>query len=185
MFLASLERAPIRKATAEQRRLWLLAAEGITVRTDASIHLLGNRYWTEALLDLRGAKVAARFDPEALHEGLHVYRLDGSYVAHAPCVEAAGFADQAAARAHAQARRSWLKAQAEALRAERKLSIEDVAAMQMAVMATPAPEPRVVRPVFGNLALKPSAEPAIAADETLVAFQKGVVRLFQQPEGAG
>lgn len=164
VFTESLEQhaALIRRATAAQRRLWLLAAEAVVVRTDGSVHLAGNRYWSDGLLGLIGHKVTLRFDPEALHEPLHVYRLDGAYLGQAECQEAAGFADTAAARRHGLARRRWLRAQKEMLEHERQLSIQDLAAMLRDVPAAePAapPETRVVRAVFGNTALKASPEP--------------------------
>lgn len=164
VFAESYAQAPIRKATAAQRRLWLLAAEAVTVRQDGSVHLLGNRYWAEFLPGLIGHKVTLRFDPEALHEPLHVYRLDGAYCGAAECVEAAGFADTEAARRHGQARKRWLRAQKEMLDAERTMDIRDVAALlaKATPEAPPAPaEARLVRPVFGNTALKPKAQPEL------------------------
>ena len=94
-FAASYEVSPIRKATAEQRRLWLLAAEAISVNpTDGSITLLNNRYWSEFLHERRGQKVVVRFDPQRLHDDLHVYRLDGAYLGAAKCVDRVGFGDE-------------------------------------------------------------------------------------------
>lgn len=186
-FHASYANAPIRKATAEQRRMWLLAAEGVSVRSqDATIHLLGNRFWCEDLIELAGGKVIARFDPDGLHEGVHVYRLDGSYVAHAPCIEAAGFASTADARTHAQARKAFMRAVKEQLAAETTLGIGGVAALLPTIDApepAPLPEPTVVRPVFGNLAVKPIASMDLSPDETLAAFNRGVLRLVQSQEG--
>jgi len=43
-FARSYESAPVRKVTDEQRRLLLLAAEGLKVR-QGGIHLLGNQFW--------------------------------------------------------------------------------------------------------------------------------------------
>lgn len=146
-FAASYAEAPIRKATAEQRRLWLLAAEAIGVSgVDGSITLMGNRYWGAFLEQFRGQKVTVRFDPQRLHDDLHVYRLDGAYLGAAKCIERVGFADQDAARESARDRNSFIKATKAALAAERKLSIADVAAL-MPEPETPAgpPATRVVR----------------------------------------
>ncbi|NIX75416.1 transposase domain-containing protein [Microvirga terricola] len=185
-FQANYAQSPIRKATAEQRRLWLLAAEGVSVRSqDATIHLLGNRFWCEALVNIAGGKVVARFDPDALHDGIHVYRLDGSYVAHAPCIEAAGFASTADARIHAQARKAWMKGQAQILAAETKLGIDGVAALLPTLPEqdpAPLPVPNVVRPLFGNLAVKATPVEDISPDETLAAFSRSVLRLVQSQE---
>ena len=187
VFAASYAEAPIRRVTAEQSRLWLLAAEAVSVRSDATIHIAGNRYWCEALIGLAGSKVVARFDPDDFHAGLHVYRADGAYVAHAPCIEDTGFLDAAAARQHGQARRAWMRAQRELLNAERTLGIDVAAAMLPKVeQPAPMPPPKVIRPVFasGNLAVKAdmSAEAELSAENSLAAFQRGVLRLVKDQE---
>lgn len=162
-FTESYRTAPIRRATEEQRRLWLLAAEGIRSRRDGSIELLGNRYWSEQLVDFAQTKLIVRFDPQNLHDGVHVYRLDGSFVASAPVIEAVGFADVEKARQHAQKRTAWLRAQRDMLEAERVIGIDQVAALLPTVEAPPPPETKVVRPIFGNTAL--AARPIEDADE--------------------
>jgi len=156
-FAASYQTAPIRKATAEQRRLWLLAAEGISVgRTDGAIMLLNNRYWSEFLLQHRGQKVTVRFDPQRLHTDVYVYRLDGAFLGAAACVHAVGFADVEKAREHAQERGRFMKATRAAAKAERKLSIAEVAALLPTPEdPPPAPATRVVRLVHGAGALQP------------------------------
>ena len=162
-FAASYAAAPIRKATAEQQRLWLLAAEAVRVDArDGSIQLEGNRYWSDALVAHRGQRVTVRFDPEALQEPLHVYRTDGAYIAAAECVAAVGFNDVNAAREHGRARKAWVRANRDLLAAERSMSIKQLADMlPEPAEPEPLPEPRVVRPVFttrGNTAVAP-AEP--------------------------
>ena len=109
-FHESYRAAPIRRATEEQRRLWLLAAEGVRSRRDGSIELLGNRYWSEQLVDHAQQKLIVRFDPQLLHGEIHAYRLDGSFIASAPVIEAVGFADVEKARLHAHKRNAWLRA---------------------------------------------------------------------------
>ncbi len=189
VFNASYADAIIRKASPEQCRLWLLAAEGATVRKDGSIHLEGNRYWHEKLIDHVGAKVVLRFDPDALHDDIHVYRLDGAYLVAAPVIEAVGFADTAAARDHARARKSWLKAQKELLKSEKRLSIDELAAMLPAVQDVgPAPEPKVIRPTFGNLAVaaRPANDTDYDQDEVMESFGRGLraLRLVTENENA-
>ena len=176
-FIESYRTSPIRRTSAEQDRLWLLAAENITARRDGSIELLGNRFWTEQLVEHAQQKLIVRFDPQALHDQVHAYRLDGSYLCSAPVIEAAGFADVDAARKHAHARAKWLRSQKDMLDAERVIGIEQVAAMMPAVEDTPAPEPsRVVRPIFSAggaaLALKPSDETDF--DENEERARKGI-----------
>ena len=57
----------IRKATEQQRRLWLMGAEGLrpNART-AQIRFMGNGYFSEWMHDIAGQKVVARFDPADL-----------------------------------------------------------------------------------------------------------------------
>jgi transposase InsO family protein len=150
VFQESYRVSPIRRASDEQRRLWLLAVEGIRSRRDGSIELQGNRYWTEQLVDFAQHKLIVRFDPQALHTEIHAYRLDGSYICSAPVIEAAGFADVEKARQHAQSRNKWLRAQKDMLEAERVIGIDQVAALMPKAEQTPAPETKVVRPIFGT-----------------------------------
>ncbi len=40
---------------------------------------------------IAGKKVVARFDPDDLHAGLHVYDLEGQYLGHGATLEKGGF----------------------------------------------------------------------------------------------
>lgn len=180
VFAESYAAAPIRQASAHQRRLWLLAAEQITVsRTDGSISLLGNRYFDPFLHEHRGERVTIRFDPELLHQAIHVYRADGDYLGAAEVIEAAGFLDAGAARRHAQARKAYMRGIKMQLEAERSLSIQDVAAMlPQAPGEGPKPEPKIVRLVAGNTALKPRhAEPENEQSANDLALIRAAARL--------
>jgi len=151
-FRASYERAPIRRATAAQRRLWMLAAEGVRASSrDGSVRLFDNRYWSDALHAHMGKPLVVRFDPADLHGAVHAYRLDGRYIGKAECIERTGFFDADAARNHSRARNAWMKAQKAKLAAERSMAIDEVAAL----MARPDPAPdfqpsKVTRLVHGN-----------------------------------
>jgi len=173
VFAESYAQAPIRKASEAQRRLFLLAAEGVTAaREGGVIRLFDNRYWTEALGAVAGRKVVVRFDPQHLDRPIHVYSLDGRYIATAPRIEATGFDDVEAARRHTQARKSWLKAQRALLDAERRLDATDVARALPTMQETPTPQPAVVRAMFAGpaSALAPKAAPAVPQAE----FEKGL-----------
>lgn len=174
----SYARAPIRHASAAQRRLWLLAAERqLASRTDGSLTLLGNRYWAAFLHGHRGERLTVRFDPAALHAPLHVYRGDGAYLGAADCIEAVGFLDAGAARRHAQAQKALLRGVRMQLEAERTLSIRDVAAL---LPDAPAPAPverKIIRPVFGNTALQPTEAPADGQPADDAAFVRAMRRL--------
>ncbi len=160
-FARSYAQAPIVKATAEQRRLWLLAAEAIRVdKRDGSITLEGNRFWAPELVKFAGQRVTVRFDPQALQDPLHVYRSDGGFIVTAECLHAVGFDNVDAAKVQIRARKAWLKAAQAGLEAERVLGIKQVAAMlPEPPIPAPLPEAKVVRPmlypVAGNAAMRP------------------------------
>ena len=150
---------------ASQRDLWLLAAEGVSIRQDGTIHLDGNRYWSEVTGRNAGRKVTVRFDPQALHEGVHVYAQTGAYLGAAACFEAVGFQNRAAAREQQKARQAWTKAHKEMLAAEQRISAAELAKglRELEAPEEPAPaQPKVVRGVFGGRG--GSAAPAIAEE---------------------
>lgn len=165
--------ASIVRATAEQRRQWLMTAEAVTAREPSGmVHLMGNRYWCDELARLVGHKLVVRFDPDRLHDDVHVYRLDGSYVAAAACIADTGFADADAARHHARARRDFTRAVKAQAEAERRMDAAEAAALLPAVAAPPAVEDKVVRGRFGDMPLvvtragRAAAEPApLTADQ--------------------
>jgi len=172
-FAESYATAKIRIAEPEQRRLWLLAAEGVRAgATDGSITLLGNRYWSDALHAHLGQSLIARFDPQDLAADLHIYRLDGGYIGAASCVEMVGFRDAAAAQDHARNRRRFIKATNLMLKAERGMELAAMTAMIPLPDDLPLPEAKVVAPVFGakNLGAigarkAPQASPISAAEQ--------------------
>lgn len=172
-FAESYEKSLIRKASPDQQRLWLLMAEAVTVsRVDGSIQLLGNRYQAMFLHEHLGARVAVRFDPQSLHDDLHVYSQAGAYLGAAPCIAAVGFDNADAAREHARARNAWRKAVKVQLAAERTMTIAQVAALLPAGEPAAPPETKVVRPVFGtqgNAALKPRLEQQFDEEDALMA----------------
>ena len=177
-FEESYRQAPIRQITEAQRRLWLLAAENVSAsRVDGAINFMGNRYWSDRMSVLMGKRLTIRFDPDQLHAGIHVYQRDGRYVGFVECVMAAGFADTEAARAHAHARKSWTKHWKGIAEAEKRMTAAEVAARLPAPDAPePAPETKVVRPVFGNLAMKPAPAASYLSDDDEDEFAEGFSR---------
>ena len=159
-FDESYTKSPIKKATEEQRRLWLMAAEGLMAsKMDGALTVLGNRYWAEFLHAHRGQKLIVRFDPQQLQRDLHVYRLDNAYLGAAPCVEAVGFADVEAGRDHARNRNAFMKANRAKLDLERKMSLTEAAKLLPAVEVPEPVETKIVRlPVRGNTVLQPQHE---------------------------
>lgn len=153
VFAASYAAHPVRRATADQLRDLLLASDAVTVSSqDGAIHYAGNRYWTESLSRHAGERVMLRFDPDRLHAPVHVYGLDGSYIAEAECRAPVGFADQAAATEHARAKSQYKRANKQALAAQRRMDVAQLAD-QLAGVAPPAadaPKATVVAPKFGQ-----------------------------------
>ena len=182
-FAVSYARAPITKATAEQRRLWLLAAEAIRVDPrDGAITLEGNRFWAEELVSYRGQRVTVRFDPQALQEPLHVYRSDGGYVCTAQCVAAAGFNDVDAAREHSRQRKSWMKARRAMLDAECSMTIQDVAALLPAAdLPAPLPQTQVIRPLIVRGGAAVARQPVEAPDDLAWLVEANRERRSQAP----
>ncbi|PZX47750.1 Mu DNA-binding protein [Cereibacter changlensis] len=164
VFDESYASAPIRKATAAQRRLWLLGAEGqrLNSRT-GEIAFQNNRYWAEWMQDFAGERVVIRFDPADLWAGLHVYAQDGGYLGEAPVLERSGFFDLEEARITARARRAWLKAEKEAASAHRRYTAAELG-RQLDLASPgepPPPEAKVVRLVKPKTAAAtPAPSPA-------------------------
>ena len=189
-FDAAYAHARIRRATAEQRRLWLMGAEGIRAdRTTGLIRFMANEYWAEWMHRIAGERVIARFDPADLWAGLHLYALDGRYLGEAACRAKAGFFDVAEGRAHAQARRAWVNAEKAAAAAHKRFKAAELGQMLDAA-APPPSEPvaaKVVAPLFGKRpAPKPAADPAAeAAHEALIADfgQARAARAVPEDEG--
>ena len=136
-FKFSYEQSPIRKPNDEQRKLWLLMPEKVTLRKDGSFELKAganaltgdkNRYHTPELLAFGGEAAVARFDPEELHGPVCVYNLEGRYLATANIIHAVGFGDTSASRDLSRERNRMVRATKEAAKAEQRMHAFDVAA---------------------------------------------------------
>ncbi|HEV2501639.1 MAG TPA: transposase domain-containing protein [Mesorhizobium sp.] len=166
-FAAGLEHAIVRRPTAAQRALWLLAAERIRAqRGSGEIHLFGNRYWSRELNAHAGRYVTVRFDPDHLTKPLRVYDQANVLICEAECIVDAGFHDAEAARLHAKARNDYQKALAAEKRAHARLSAEDLAAIltrgDLEAPKRPQPTPRITRLVTGNLAVQAARAEQVA-----------------------
>ena len=151
-FAESYAVSPIRRARPEDLRLCLKAA--VNRKADprsGMLTLFNNTYWTEALSAHAGELLQVRYDPDRLHDGVDVYDTTGAFLFEAECWHAAGFADQKAARDHAN-RKKRFQAKLRELEAEQvPHSVRDVAAM-LPVPKPPSPdaaEPTVIVPAFG------------------------------------
>lgn len=117
-FAESYATATIRKATEEQRRLWLMGQQVLTMQKNHGwLSFYRNKYWAEWMNEYAGRKVVARFDPENLHAGLYVYDLKGAFMGFAECRQKVPFFDlvgaKEQARHDAQRRRDHRKLLAE------------------------------------------------------------------------
>jgi putative transposase len=180
--------ALIRKVTAADaslRRLWLLNVTGVTCREpDGGLELYRNRYWAPFLTQMIGQKVAVRFDPDHLHQPIHVYRLNGGYLGAAACRHAAGFADADAAKEQARGRKQFRRATRDLAEAMEIMSAADVAKLLPSAPATALPDSRVVRPAAfqGRKPVKAQAADAAAQEAIDARVSAGVTRLADQHE---
>jgi transposase InsO family protein len=169
VFEESYARSPVGKATEEQLRMALLAADQVrTDRKTGAITLAGNRYWSPELSDIAGQPVTVRFDPEQLHAPIHVYDRAGRFLATAPLWEATGFLDMAAAKKRQRLERNWKKSAKEAAAALDLLSADEL------VAALPDYEPEGVAP-------KPGATRMVPRRGQTVAQLKAVSQTAQKP----
>lgn len=149
----------IRRATEAQRRMWLLAAEAVTVQRDGTVALnVGggpqgkNRYGCDALIEHTGRKVVVRFDPDHLHESVHLYQPDGRYIGEAECIHAAGFGDTTAGREWRRLRKQRLQSSKQAAEAEVRMTAVESAEYlpQPEPEDDAAPQTNVVRGTFAE-----------------------------------
>jgi hypothetical protein len=175
VFDESYATAPIRKATAAQRRLWLMGAEGLRADSRGEVRLMGNRYWAPWLVEIAGERVIVRFDPADLHAGVHVYSADNRYLGEAECRHKGRFLSVEDARIQARARAEWMRAEKRAAEAHRKLTARELGRDLDAIAAAPAPPPaaKVVRAQFGKP--RGTAPAPAPRDDGIAAVQAGVV----------
>lgn len=146
-FAESYARAPIRKATPEQHRLWLMGQEVRKLhKHHGGFRMFENSYWADWMNEHVGEKVVARFDPEDLHAGLYIYALTGEYLGPAECREKVGFFDLVGAKMAARLKRQRRKAEKVVLDLNRPVPVGQWAAelAEVAPPETPLVEAKVV-----------------------------------------
>ena len=157
-FAESYAQAPIRKATEEQRRLWMMGHQpGQLHRQSGQLRLFDNFYYSDWMSQSAGEKVVARFDPEDLHSGIYVYAVDGAFLGFAECRQKVGFFDVIGAKEDAKRRQRLKRAEKDLLAAQRTISVEQIASDLDALTPEPA-QPltaKVVAPEFGRKTLSP------------------------------
>ncbi|QHB72914.1 transposase domain-containing protein [Stenotrophomonas sp. 364] len=166
-FASSYQQFPVRRATGEQLRQLMLAAERVTSDPrDGCVRLGGNRYWSASIARHAGQKLMLRFDPEQLHASIEVYALSGVHLGTAECIAAVGFADTDAAREHARAKRQFVRAAKQQLAAERRMKVASVAAQLPGPIPETLPPPGVVAPLFGQARARSAAPAPLRATGT-------------------
>jgi hypothetical protein len=154
VFEAAMPELGLRRATAEQRRLFLLAAEGVTARKpDGRIELFDNRFWADALAGHVGERLIVRFDPQELGAGIAVYSLDNRFLCEAERLDDVGFNSVEDAREAARLQAQMLRNNREALDLARRLDAADL--KRLTPLAAPEAEPdpaarKVVRLAAGG-----------------------------------
>lgn len=180
VFAESYASAPIGKATPEQLRMALLAADQKRVnRRTGEIELFGNRYWSEGCGMLHGRLVTVRFDPDNLLEDIHLYGEDGRYLTSAQIIRDTGFLDAQSAKEAGKRLADYRRRVRDAAEAEQLLAAEEVARLQADAPAFEAPAPQVVRPVRhrGQTAAALKLAPVKADIESEIVAALGAVNL--------
>jgi putative transposase len=179
------------RANEAQRRLWLLAAEGVKLRGDGRLVYRDNEYFSDWMGDIAGQKVTIRFDPDALDRPMHIYSLDGRYLGEAQPWLMAGFNTVAEGQRIARARRQQLRLGREYQEAAGLIEAAELAKGQPDFIPAAPPETKLIRPVFavhGNAAL--AAQPTAAEREeqqervtnALKAQQRHGLSVFENPD---
>lgn len=167
-FAESYARTPIRKATPEQHRLWLMGQEVRKLhKHHGAFKLYDNSYWADWMNEFVGQKVVARFDPEDLHAGLFIYAASGEFLGPAECREKVGFFDLVGAKAAGRLKRQRRAAEKKLLDQHRPVTIGQWAAELAGapVPETPLIEAKVVEIAPARLR-KPVIERALPVPDT-------------------
>lgn len=188
VFAESYKTAPVGKATEEHLRRALMTAEQVKVNSrTGEIKLYGNRYWSDGCSELRGQRVAVRFDPDNLHREVHLYHLQkGHFLTSAELMMDTGFLDVAGAKAAAKRWAEYRKRIRAGLEAEQLIAADELAAMQPRVAAPELPEPSVIHPVRhrGQAAAALKVQPNPHAEERQAREHRifGALRLVDNEE---
>ena len=168
-YAAHSDRIP--RPTEEQVRRCLLAAERVRSNSESGAVALGqgphgpNLYWAKELARHAGRQLMVRFDPDDLHQQIHVYSLDGRYLCAAECTWRAGFSDTGAGRAYARWRKRHTKATRDAAEAHRRMRSAAAAGLLARAPADPGPpDTPVRRGQFGVVARGRTAAPEVRPD---------------------
>lgn len=180
VFAESYATAPIGKATPEQLRMALLAAEQVRVdKKTGLIALYGSRYWSPECGSLMGQRVTVRFDPDNLRGQVHLYGQDGRFLCSAEAIGDTRFDDVEGAKATQKRVKDYRRRVRDGRDAEQLLTMEELAAMQADHVSPAAlPEPKVVRPIRHRGSAAALAAIQTITDPRLAAFEGAQKRVF-------
>lgn len=178
-----LPNSVIRQPTAEQLRLCLLAAEAIRLTPEHQIVVLGNRYWTEKLADLRRDRdYVVRFNPENASDPVSLYEAD-RFICDVPIIERTGFRDQQAAKDKTRAVKKFVRAKKEQDQAKREIhqAQEWFPSTSPQVPELSAPKlASLVRPKLVNGERSQENEPMMSDEEFNKAFRLGMMEQIRK-----
>lgn len=188
-FAESYETAPIQKATEAQRRLWLMGQTTAKLhKQNGGLTFQGNVYHCDWMSQEAGSKVVARFDPEDLHSGVHIYAMSGEYMGFAECQQKIGFFDLEGARSTARRRRQIAKTEKALAELHAPHSPEQLAADMNANRkeTTPLMEAKVVKLAFSQPDQRPTFpsqtdQKASEARDALVLELQAAKTVLQSP----
>ncbi|MEM5477146.1 transposase domain-containing protein [Pacificibacter sp. AS14] len=152
-FEESYATAPIQKASEEQRRLWMMGQHtGKLHKHNGELKFQGNHYHSDWMSEHPSRQVVARFDPEDLHSGVHIYGTEGDYLGFAECRQKVGFFDLSGAQRTAKRASRIKKAEKALAKAHAPISPTDLgdALDETAAPALARPAAKVVSPMFGK-----------------------------------
>lgn len=187
-FAESYRVAPIRKATEEQRRLWLMGQEVRRLdRANGQLTLHKNLYHADWMVEHAGEEVIARFDAEDLHAGVWLYAKAGEFLGFAGCRQKVGFFDLLEAKTHHRRAAQIKRAEKRLLDVSRPMRPDEIGKRLDALTEDrPAPEAltaKVVAPEFGRTEVDPrlkrQATPAPASNAELEARRAAEIVAFE------
>lgn len=147
-FEESRAQSSVPQIAEHQRRLLLLAAEGVKVQKGGHIQLQNNRYWNDHLGAWEGKKVVARFDPDDLTLPAHLYSLSGEYLGEV-ITKHVNFIDSESASEHNRQNKRKIKAEKLAHKAELKMAaIEEQQRIPDVVIDMPKQRAGSIVPLF-------------------------------------
>jgi hypothetical protein len=180
VFAESYAAAPISRATEQQLRLAMLAAERkMLSRQTGELNLFGNRYWSEECSRHHGKRVTVRFDPGDLTRDVHLYDENDDYLCSAQPWADVKFLDAESSRRTGKFVAEQKRKVREGIDAQDLLAAAQVAALEVGAPAFELPEAGAIRIVrsHGNAALKANAEPILPQQSSKILSLMGRLRL--------